>query len=81
MTSDEMIETIKKFRKEHGDKIDGHPPAFSIEPLLRSHPEQLDDFIDQFVVMQLDEMVLEEGESREETHQAIATEFKKLFKR
>ena len=81
MTSDEMIESIKKFRQEHFDKIDGVVVDFSIMPLLRSYPEQLDDFIDKFVTMQLEDMGLEEGESREETHQALAVQFKELFNR
>lgn len=80
MTSDEMIETIKKFRKEHGDKIDGIEVDFSIEPLLRSHPEQLDDFIDKIVAMRLEEMGIEDGEFREETYRAIAAELKLEFK-
>ena len=74
MTSDEMIETFKNIRKEFGNSV-----AVSIVPLLKSHPEQLDDFINKYAVMMAEEMELEPGESQSELRELIASEYRNFF--
>ncbi len=69
-----MIETFKKVRKEFGNTVD-----VSIMPLLRSHPEQLDDFINKYAVMMAEEIASETGESQAELCELIASEYRKFF--
>ena len=74
MTSDEMIETFKKVRQEFGNSVN-----VSIAPLLKSHPEQLDDFINKYAVMMAEEIALETGESQSELGELIASEYRNFF--
>ncbi len=75
MTSDEMIEKFKELRQKNITGVD-----ISIAPLMRDHPEQLDDFINKFVAMQIEELELEEGESRDEIRETLtASELSSLL--
>ena len=76
MTSDEMIGKFKELRE---NKIQG--ADISIAPLMRKHPEQLDDFINKFVAIQIEELELEEGESRDEIRETLTAQFRELFHR
>jgi hypothetical protein len=75
MTADELIEKFKELRDNKFKVVD-----ISIASLLREHPEQLDDFIDKYVAMQLEDVMFEEGESREEIQKDLADQFRELFK-
>ena len=74
MTSDEMIEKFKELRQKNITGVD-----ISIAPLMRDHPEQLDDFINKFVALQIEELELEEDESRDEIRESLAAQFRELF--
>ena len=79
MTSDEMIEGIKRIRRECGE-MDGVAVDFSIEPLLRSHPEQLDDFIDKYADLMAEEIAQKSGAPKDELRDEIAEHYRKFFR-
>lgn len=78
MTSDEMIEVFKRVRSESGD-TEGVAVDVSIEPLLRAHPEQLDDFLHKLAELQADDLAQQSGESKERLRLWIYEQHRKFF--
>ena len=78
MTSDEMIERYKRVKQLSGEK--GMAVDVSIMSLLRSHPEQLDDFINKLADFLADETVAKNPDQpRDEIRQMIYEGYRKLF--
>ena len=75
MTSDEMIEFYRSVSREYGNAC-----GFSIEPLLRSHPEQLDDFLHKFADLKAEELAPITDESKERLRQKIFEQFSELLR-
>ena len=79
MTSDEMIEFYKRVKRDHGEK--GMTFDISIQPLLRSHPVQLDDFINKIADLLANEMVEKQPDQpRDEIRQIIYDGYRKMFR-
>lgn len=78
MTSDEMIEVFKRVRKESGEE-GGVAIDVSIEPLLRDHPDQLDDFLHKLSELQADDLAQKSGESKERLRLWIYEQHRTFF--